>query len=102
MAKGVYKKTKEHMDKFLETGKATRFKKGQAPWNAEKYCFSKEELEEMYINQKLSIREISELTGISDGGIYNAMRKQGISRRRCGLPVGENHPLWKGEQVISS
>lgn len=44
-------------------------------------AFTEDELRELYVNQKLCMREIAELRGVSAGCVSHLMRKYGIPRR---------------------
>ena len=60
---------------------------------------SKEILEELYLNQKLTATNIAEKYNISKACLCKALHNFKIPIRPC---IGKNHPSWKGGRVIKS
>jgi len=75
-----------------------KISKGKS-WN----LFTKEELEDLYLNQKKSSDEIAKERGCSKGSVLDYLKKYGIKRRTVYdyIPklrkafLRENNPLWK-------
>lgn len=58
---------------------------------------SENELVEMYYNQKMSACEIAKIFNVSEGTVYNQMKKHGIETRTISESLsGESHPNWMG------
>lgn len=55
-----------------------------------KIAKTKEQLEDMYIGQNMTIRQISLVTGISVGCIFNRLNKFAIPTRKQGM-LGMHH-----------
>jgi hypothetical protein len=72
MPKGVYKKTKEHLIKFLESGKKTRIKKGQ------------------HLSEKTEIKKGQRIS------IETEIKKGQYSGKKNNFYRGKKNSTWKG------
>jgi len=60
-----------------------------------RFSVSKEEIEDLYINQKLSLRKVAKKLGTSDNTIRRRMKEFGIKSRSISEACkGKNHPMY--------
>jgi hypothetical protein len=60
-----------------------------------RFSVSKKEIEDLYINQKLSLRKVAKKLGTSDSTIRRRMKEFGIKSRSISEACkGENHPMY--------
>ena len=62
-------------------------------------ALTEEELRQMYWNDSLSIRDISEITGLSQGGINHLFRAYGIERRTLSESIKHARSVKKSSYV---
>ena len=79
----------------INSSNPTRFKKGLIPHNQSTFI-TKEELNELYTNQKLSCRQIAERIHSTRNAIKHLMIKYHI-KGRVGLPIGS--PAWNNRHL---
>lgn len=83
-----YHTSNKNFKKYNESSKTTEVReKIRGTLNGVVGNMSREDLEEMYVNQCMSLREIGKKLGISKSGVGKSMKKKGINLRSVGCYV---------------